>query len=228
MNNTLLVITISAYIFSIAASLILSIALRNVPIIKLKLPLLIHAMLMLLFCVLYLINHDSKLLHYLSLAFVCSGLIMAGMVIRSDAMLPFKIYFSLYFFSIIIFIVSPSQLFKYISYSWKSNDLFKTFHIEGNYFLEEQQGMLNLTDDQIKYKVIQSFGVFHKTLARDIDFNHRLDSIHIISFNHLNILILRGYFIAKSAQVNSPDSLEITAYLGDQTKQIIHKTSTSK
>ncbi len=228
MNNTLLVITISAYIFSIAACLILSIALRYVPIIKLKLPLLIHAMLMLLFCVLYMINQESTLLHYLSLAFVCSGLIMAGMVLRSDALLPFKVYFSLYLFTIVIFIVSPSQLFKYISYSWKSNDLYKTFHIKGNYFLEEQQGMLNLADDQIKYKVIQSFGIFHKTLARDIDFGHRLDSIRIISFNHLNALILRGYFSAKANNVNSPDSLQITTYLGAHTKQIIHKTSTSE
>ncbi len=153
---------------------------------------------------------------------------MAGMILRSDALLPLKIYFSLYFLSILFFIISPSHLFQYISYSWRSNNLFQTFHLRNNYFLEEQQSLLNPAGDQLKYKVIQSFGIFHKTLARDIDFGHPLDSIRIISFNPLSVLTLRGYFSAKSATFETHDSLDITTLLKVQTEKIFRKTSTSK
>lgn len=228
MNNVLLIVAITAYIISIAFCLIFSIAFRHVVISKLKLPLLMHASLILVFCVIYMINSESTSLHYLMLAFVCSGLMMAGMILRSDALLPFKIYFSLYLLSILFFLISPSHLFRYISYSWRNDDLFQAFHLRNNYFLEEQQGMLNLSDEKTKYKVIQSFGVFHKTLARDIDFGQRIDSIRVVSFNPANTLILRGYFSAKSTTFETPDSLDITTTLNEQTEKIIRKTSTSK
>ena len=224
MNNDLLIITITAYIISIAGCLILSIALRNVSLIKLKYPLLIHAFLTIVFAIIYIVNSQLPILHYLSLTFVCSGLVLSGIILRSDAMLPMKIYFSLFLLSILFFLISPSHLFRTISFSWKNNDLFQTFHIRSNYFLEEQQGMLNLSDDQTKYKVIQSFGVFHKTIARDINFGHRLDSIRLILFNPVELLILRGYFSSKSPKFETYDSLDVTTSLGAQTEEIIHKT----
>ncbi len=227
MNNTLLIISITAYILSIAACLILSIALGIVALTKLKIPLLIHTLILLAFAITYIINPQSSALHYLLLAFVCSGLVLSGIILRSDALLPMKIYFSVFLFSILLFIVSPSNLFRSISYSWKSNDMFPTFHISSNYFLEEQQALLNLNDEEVKYKVIQSFGIFHKTLARDLNFRHRLDSIHIISFNPLNTLTLQGYFSKKSATFEILDSLELTIPLSIETNKIIHKTSTS-
>ena len=162
MNNILLVITITAYIISIAGCLILSIALRNISLYKLKIPLFFHTFSIIIFCVVYMFNSESSVLHYLMLAFVCSGLMLSGLVLRSDALIPFKIYFSLFLLTILFFVGSPSHLFRYISYSWRNNDLFQTFYIGSNYFLEEQQAMLNLADDQTKYKVIQSFGIFHK------------------------------------------------------------------
>ena len=228
MNNNLLIITITAYIISIAACLILSIALRDIPLNKLRFPLLIHTFLIIIFCVVYMIKPESPTLHYLLLSFFCSGLILAGLILRSNALIPFKIYFSLYLLSILFFLASPSHLFRYISYSWRNNDLFQAFHISSNYFLEEQQAMLNHNDDLTKYKVIQSFGVFHKTLARDIDFGYRLTNIKVILFNPSNAVTLRGYFSKKSATFESFDSLDVTTTLGEQTEQIIHKTSTSK
>ena len=228
MNNILLIITITAYIISIGLCLILAITLRNVSLNKLKFPLFSHTFSIVIFCVVYMFNNESSALHYLMLAFVCSGLILSGLVLRSDALIPFKIYFSLFLISIIFFLASPSHLFRYISYSWRNNDLFQTFHIGSNYFLEEQQAMLNLSNDQTKYKVIQSFGVFHKTFARNIIFGHRLDSIHIISFNQRNAVILRGYFSDKSTKFNLPDSTDITAILGEKKDNIIRKNPTSK
>ncbi len=228
MNNILLVITITAYITSIAGCLILSIALKNISLSKLKLPLFIHTILIVVFCVVYMFNNESAVLHYLMLAFVCSGLMLSGLVLRSGALIPFKIYFSIFLISIVFFLVSPSHLFRYISYSWRNNDLFQTFHLQSNYFLEEQQAMLNIADNQTKYKVIQSFGVFHKTLARDIDFGSRLDSVHIISFNQGNAVTLRGYFSKISATFENLDSVDIKSVLGEQTEKIIRKNSNSK
>ena len=228
MNNILLITTITAYIISIAGCLILSIALRNVSLIKLKIPLFIHALLIVAFAIICMLNSTFYLLHYLMLSFSCSGLILSGVVLRSDALLPMKIYFSMFLFTIAVFIVSPSNLLRGISYSWNSNTLFPAFHIRGNYFLEEQQAMLNLNNDQAKYKVIQSFGVFHKTLARDIDFGNRLTGIKVILFNPSNAVTLRGYFSKKSATFETRDSLDVTTSLGNQNKEIIHKTSISK
>ena len=116
MNNILLIITITAYIISIAGCLILSIALRNVSLIKLKIPLLIHVVLILVFAIIYILNSEFYILHYLFLAFVCSGLILSGTILRSAALLPMKIYFSLFLFSVLFFLVSPSHLFRTIIY----------------------------------------------------------------------------------------------------------------
>lgn len=228
MNNNLLVITITTYIISIALCLILSIALRKVEISKFKLPFLIHTSLILIFCVVYMINANSPSLHYLLLAFVCSGLMLSGIVLRSAFHRPVKIYFSLFLITILFFLASPSLLLRSISYSWNANNVFQQFHIRNNYFLQEQQSMLHLESDQVKYKVVQSFGVFHKTIARDITFRNRISDIKVISFEPSKSITLRGYFTTKSSSVENRDSVDVSAIIKLKTEKITRKSSTLK
>jgi hypothetical protein len=138
--------------------------------------------------------------YFMSIAF-CSGLIIAGWAIRKSEKLVYRIYFGIYFSSVLLFLYSPSLLFYSISGNFANRRTEQQFRLEKNYFLIEQQSMLQLLSNVTAYKVSQKFGIYNRTIARDIRFDGRLDSVQLVALTE-DTLILRGYLQGKKKEIN--------------------------
>ena len=72
---------------------------------------------------------------------------------------------------------------------------------EKNYYLIEQQSMLQLLSNVTAYKVSQKFGIYNRTIARDIRFDGRIDSVQLVTLND-DTLILKGYLNGNSKEIH--------------------------
>jgi hypothetical protein len=86
------------------------------------------------------------------------------------------------------------------------------FRLDSRYYLEEEKRMLTRSDSLATYKITSRYGMFHKTIARNISFGQKLDSIKLLTFSKDQIANIRGYF-----NVNSPtfgtDSIDVSVSL---------------
>ena len=222
MTTAVLIISIVGFIVSVVACIILFISVPSASLKKLKPFLIFHFSILCIFFFHLIINEKTIGIHLLSLAFFCSGLIISGVIIRSSAHVLLKTYFSLFIFLIVFFVISPGKFLRFISHA--SNDrVFQSFHLMSNYFLQEQNYFAGNIQAIPSYKVIQSFGIFHKTLARDIRFGTRIDSLRIINFVPDSLIAIRGYFSVKRSTFETPDSCDVIASLQLNSNQIIHK-----
>lgn len=138
--------------------------------------------------------------YFMSIAF-SSGLIIAGWAIRKSEKPIIRIYFGIYFASILLFLYSPSLLFYSISGNFANRRTEQQFRLEKNYYLIEQQSMLQLLSNVTAYKVSQKFGIYNRTIARDIRFDGRIDSVQLVTLND-DTLILRGYLNGNSKEIH--------------------------
>ena len=208
MTGSQLAITLSLYIISLALALILSI-LKKKATGRSRIPIIIHVILFVFFIISKILSPLSFLSGYIFLIFFCSGIITGGYLFRSGASLILQAYFFLYLLSIVVFIYSPSLLVGMISLNATKTDKSASYHLAANFFLEEQRSLLNDSDTSVQYKITQQFGIFHKTLARDIRFGKRIDSLKVLSFNPEFAADLRGYLNIKSTNLAGPDSLDL-------------------
>lgn len=223
MSGSQLSITLSIYITSMALALIFSILKKKDKGKYFKLLLSIHLTLLMFFIICKFSMPLYNYTGYVFLFFFCSGIITGGYIFRSHAPLSLRIYFSLYVLSIVVFIFSPSLLVKAISFRLEQNEKPNHYHLTSNYFLEEEASMLNISDTMVKYKVTRHFGVFHKTLARNISFGDRIDSLKILSFNPAIDTRLRGYIYRKSITFASVDSIDMHIIFNLTPDEIIQK-----
>ncbi len=224
MSGSQLIMAISLYITSMAFAVIISIVIKNNTAKKRKLPLLIHVVLFAFFLFAFLFMDQPLLPGYLFLFFFCSGIITGGYLIRSNAPLLLRFYFTLYISSILLFLYSPSMLIRAMTLKLDNIAQNDPFRLADNYYLEEEQMLMQVSDSMATYKITQHFGVFHKTLARDLRFGNRLDSIKILSFNPANGADIRGYISSKSPTFEGIDSIELHAVFNSPSKaQILRK-----
>lgn len=171
MDQIELVLTICLYILSIVAALILGMISKRFSEPALRLGLSIHVGLIALTLLFFLAFVEISTWHYLMLLSVCSGLALSGWVLRSPTVhKALKAYFGAWLLTVLLFLWSPSLLFYTISGHLSDYRPELEFHLGSNTFLTEQQSMLNTGTSSGRFKVIRKYGIYNKTLVRNLDF----------------------------------------------------------
>ncbi|MBL7922789.1 MAG: hypothetical protein JNL88_01185 [Bacteroidia bacterium] len=192
MDAVQLIITICLYIVSIVISLLLGMTSRRFNPESIRLPVAFHLILLFLALVFALIFQGHAISQYMILFSICSGLSLSGWALRNTYLKrPLKIYFGLFLFTVPLFLWSPSLLFYSISGNYGHYRPEQEFRLQSNYFLVEQQSMLHTGMEPVKYKVIRKYGIYNKTLARDLDFRKRLVAVELVRLSE-DTLVLEG------------------------------------
>ncbi|MCE2847476.1 MAG: hypothetical protein LW707_10710 [Sphingobacteriales bacterium] len=169
MNAILLVTTICSYILSVVVSLLLGMISKRLNPNGLRIGLALHGSFVALTVLALLSGFPTGTTGPLMLVAVCSGLALSGWGLRNTLLpLPLRVYLGSFLLSIAVFIWSPSLLFYTISGHFEEYRPEHQVHLRGNHFLVEQQSMLQGTPGEGGYKVIRKFGIYNKTLTRDL------------------------------------------------------------
>ena len=191
MDPILLVFTICLYILSLVISLLLGMTAKRFPGEKIRLPAAFHFVLLFLALGFIFILQHGIIGNYLLLLAVCTGTALSGWSLRNEWIrMPMRIYLAAWLLLVPVFLWSPSRIFYVISGNYQYFRAEQQFNLQSNYYLVEQQSMLQ-EQKVTKYKVIRKFGIYNKTLARDVDFGARLASVQLIQLND-DTLILDG------------------------------------
>lgn len=137
-------------------------------------------------------NDHTVVFNYFFLAFICSGIILSGLSLRSDLPKWMKLYFSGFALAIPLFIFSPSMLVNFLLTAKYTDSFGPRFDLGQRYFLETQNTVMT-SDSFPHYKLIRKKGMFHETIERDIVFRGILDSVKILEFNPPEDLTVRAY-----------------------------------
>ena len=191
MDPILLVFTICLYILSLVVSLLLGMTSRRFAAESIRFPFAVHAILIFL-SIVFLVSFSGQLVgNYLLLLGVCSGIALGGWAIRNTWLAwPLRIYLFAFLLTIPVFLWTPSSVFYAISGNYDKWKPEQEFNLESNVFLVEQQSMLQ-EQTKVRYKVIRKFGIYNKTLIRDVDFGSRLSAARLIELT-ADTLILEG------------------------------------
>lgn len=169
MNAILLVTTICSYILSVVVSLLLGMISKRLNPNGLRIGLAVHGGLLALALLSFLCGFPVSTTGPLMLSAVCSGLALSGWGLRNTLLpLPLRLYLGSFLFSVVVFIWSPSLLFYTISGHFSEYRPEHQVHLRGNHYLVEQQSMLQGTPGEGGYKVIRKYGIYNKTLTRDL------------------------------------------------------------
>ncbi len=201
-------IAIISFILSIIAGLIAMIVSKKITKEKTYLLTTLHGILFLCFIASLILKKDTSNYNYFFLVYICSGILLCGLMWKAEAILPLRIYFSLFLLTIGLFMVSPSTLVNFLLTASFQDNSGEKFLVQGNYFIEQQNTSMK-NDGQIHYKLIQKKGIFHATIQRDLVFNGKLDSIKVIDFDKTSKGLIRGYTSVKTFVSSQIDSLDL-------------------
>ena len=175
------------------------------------------------FFIFNLITNKEESPRYVSfLVFFCSGIITGGLALGTKTNIVLRIYFGLFCISIFVFILSPSLLLNFLltaSFN-RHKDLIP---VKENYFLERQSSAFSSDSSGIRYKLIEKSGMFHKTIARDLDFKGKLDSMRVLSYEDRKYFLVRGYSGTKNFVEEEIDSVDIQIDLLPARKDVIER-----
>lgn len=161
--------------------------------------------------------------NYLFLFFFCSGILVAGMMIRKIYPIYLKIYFSLFLLSVLVFLVSPSRILGFITSGNINAISAKRIHLTENYYLIEQQYVkTQLKDSLYPFKVVREMGFFHKTLARDVAIPVTSDSTKVLDFTENENIFVRIYF-RNGKSADSLDKMVPLKMTGERSNSITKK-----
>ena len=65
----------------------------------------------------------------------------------------------------------------------------QNFNIKENYYLVEQQSMLSMNSKKVNYKMIQKYGIYKKTIKRDLNFGARIKQVKATSLTKDTIVL---------------------------------------
>jgi hypothetical protein len=199
MSPTLLVLSICLYLMSLVASLLIGIASKRFSPTAIRIPILIHFLLLITSLLLYFI--DVPLHHSFMLITFCSGLLISVWTLRKkEHSLPIKIYFGIFLLSIILFISSPGKLFYLISGNIHQYKAEKKIELQDNYFLIEQRSMFTVPSDSTPYKIVKQSGFYKKTLLRDILLEDEIDKGRMILATE-DTIVVEFSFKSKDKQI---------------------------
>ena len=163
---------ISVYILSLLAALVLFITGRDRPASALVPALLVHGATATWLVVAWLRSPHEPGLAFL--AFTCSGVASAGWLLRAAVPGAWRLYFSLFFLTLLFFVYSPSRFASFLRHADLTDRSPARLRLAGSYYLEQQA---EVPGQLVRFKVIRPFGLFHKTLVRDIDLPRLPDSV---------------------------------------------------
>ena len=121
---------------------------------------------------------------------LCTGMISGGWMLRTVIPLPLRIYFSLFFLTVVFFVASPSRFGNFLVHGDFKDRSPKRFHLYENYYLEQQQP---LSSSRVRFKLIRQFGLFHQTLRRDVVLPVNPDSLKSTQPDEQGTIHLRLY-----------------------------------
>lgn len=210
MSPIVLITGISLYIISIVVSLILAVTVKKFSATGIRSFIIFHfALVVILIAALIASKFNDGLkayTSYFSIIAFCSGMALAGLILRSQSKLIMKIYFSIYLLTVVAFILSPSKLFSFIATGSVYSNSENKFNLHANYYLESQQSMIKTNKNEVKYKIYKKLGYFNKTVVRDIDFGSKIDSVKVLLFETDKNALLRGYF-SEGSRIDSADRM---------------------
>ena len=213
MSPPLFILTITLYLVCSVASVVASFFAKNIPSRLINTVIIFHFLVLLFWF--FIRNEIDTVLNpgtsnYLFLVLFCSGLLVAGNLLRKSYPIYLKIYFSLFLVSILVFIFSPSKVLGFIASGDISAINPKRYKImESYYFIEQQSIMRSNKDQNSSFKVVREMGFFHKTLAREVLLPQKTDSILMLDFKENKNIFVRIYFNNN----NSTDSLDLNVPL---------------
>jgi len=175
------------------------------------------------FFIFNLVTDKQESPRYVSfLVFFCSGIITGGLALGTKTNMILKIYFGIFCLSIFVFILSPSLLLNFLLTA-SFNRHKDVMPLKENYFLERQTSAFSSDSSGIKYKLIEKNGMFHKTIARDLDFKGKLDSMRILSYDERKSFIIRGFTSVKNFVEDKRDSIDLTIELLPARRDVIER-----
>jgi hypothetical protein len=215
----LLLTAIIVYILSLVIALVLVVVSKRINPGWFRMVVGIHIVLGVFF--LFTLSVFKEEVNLAFLFFFCSGIVTSGIAFGLKVAIPLRIYFGLYSASIFLFIISPSTLLNFLIHPAFSTDKEKTIQVRGNYFLEAQNAMS--ADNAVQYKLIHKTGMFHRTIMRNINFNGRIDSIKVLSFEDGIAAEVRGYSNRKTFVTDEVDSADVNINLNPANKDVIER-----
>jgi len=217
---------IIAYILSIVIALVFLFTGKNLNSVWLRIVASFHLIVAVIFIFNLISNsnqNSEETPHYLSfLALICTGVIGCGLVWGVRAPRPFKIYFSVFALSLVLFLISPSTLFRFLLTAQLTNSIEQPLHVKDNIYLERENAGFN-SNTQPLYKLTEKRGMFHQALARDLNFKGKLDSIRVISYDAHAAIDIRGYTSKKTYVSDETDSADLAVDLNPKKKDIIER-----
>jgi hypothetical protein len=173
----LFISTLFFYLLSIIASLIVFLFNRHVSIVFSKIIVTLHLITGIM--VLLLVFNESPITSWVSIFFWCSGIYLAGDIVRKSFPLALKAYFIAFLLTLPVFIVSPSRIIQLVAGKGFGKPGEGRIRIVENYFLVKTSEPLD-TNGFFRAKFIKEMGFFHKTMARDIPMPDKIDSTELI------------------------------------------------
>ncbi|QQR95383.1 MAG: hypothetical protein IPJ93_01010 [Bacteroidota bacterium] len=199
--NFLLITIISCFV----VSLILLMVSPRIPVFFSYIAIALH----IIFITLYLIYRNSvheERVVMLFAAIICSGIIPFTLIVRRNFPLILKLYFGLFMLSLPLFIIAPSKMLTILSMGYLNTENAHEMHLDKNYYLSKEQGLIKQKDNEATYKVVKRMGIFNKTLVRNIFIGFVPDSAKNFIFRRKIGIRLRAYMHGKT----EIDSLDIT------------------
>lgn len=215
-------LSIVVYIASVIAALVLMITGKRWTLKKFLLLGAIHLCFIVLYSLEGLRNDGETATNYFFLLYVCTGTALSGLIWRIVSPLFLRIYFSLFMVTFPLFLFSPSMLVNFLLTTRYTDTLGKTFCIQGNVYLEQQQGWKGASGT-IAYKLVERHGIFRKPIARDILFGGRIDSVRTLLFIEDSTAVVRGYRITETYVSTAVDSIDATIDLQPKMTQRIER-----
>ncbi|MFM2135495.1 MAG: hypothetical protein RL021_895 [Bacteroidota bacterium] len=215
-------LSIVLYIASVIAALILMITGKSWTLKRFFLLASIHICFILLYLLKGLRVEENASTNYFFLFFVCTGTALSGLIWRITSPLLLRAYFSLFMLTFPLFLFSPSMLVNFLLTGKYTDTLGKTFCIKDNLFLEQQQGWKG-TNGTFAYKLVERHGIFHKPIARDIQFGGRIDSTRTLLLLKDSTTSIRGYRITETYVSTTIDSIDVTVDLRPKTEMKIER-----
>jgi hypothetical protein len=201
LDPAIFISSIGFYLTCLVAALLIAVFNRNISVTTIKILAFIHGFLLALWFILHNENEtvvEPGISNYLFLAFFCSGILIAGIIARKKFVIFLKVYFFLFLLSAIVFIISPSKLLAFISSGKLNSFSTEKIHLKENIYLVKQS-----TRD---FRMIKEMGLFHKTLARNIQIPLERDSLKLIGNSNSEIFLIRVYgssFDSTDIHINS-------------------------
>jgi hypothetical protein len=180
MSQFLFIWAVTAYLVSLSGSLLLSFFYKKIP----DRVIVFFGFIHLAFLIIWFFIKDEfqslatpGISNYCFLFFFCSGILLAGIILRKKFFMLLKVYFSLFLLSAVLFVFNPSLVIGFIVSGNPRSINPGAFKLYDNVYLMQQQTALNPDQVSRTYKITMEMGVFHKTLVRDIQLPFEPDSV---------------------------------------------------